>query len=97
MRTEKLAMCVRCKTNKWEILLYKKSGPITQIIVYNKDMQTPDINQVFRIGVLVIVAGLVLLGLTFLVELFIPLISLAVLIVVIYLVYKYITTGKIQL
>jgi hypothetical protein len=60
-------------------------------------MQTPDINQVFRIGVLVIVAGLVLLGLTFLVELFIPLISLAVLIVVIYLVYKYITTGKIQL
>ena len=57
-------------------------------------MQTPDINQVFRIGVLVIVAGLLLLAFTYLVEFLIPLVALAVLIVVIYLGYKFFTTGR---
>ncbi|HVZ58289.1 MAG TPA: hypothetical protein VG935_00845 [Patescibacteria group bacterium] len=49
-----------------------------------------------RIVLLIVVAGLVILAFTYLLEFFVPLIIAAILLVIAYFIYRFVTTGTLS-
>ncbi len=70
------------------------AATLARNICYTILMQL-DINSLIRIAVLIVVGGIILFALTFLVDLLLPLLVIAVFIVIAFLVFRFFKTGTI--